>query len=72
MTEKEPAPAAKKSKASKPAKDDTEQVAAVDCIMTTFGTAEQGLCNGTMSVRPSVTFARCSSMWWVCCCGSGV
>ena len=33
--------------------------------------AEQGQCNGTVSVCLSVPFARCSSMQWVCCCGLG-
>ena len=35
----------------------------------------QDLCNSTMSVsvclsiRLSVPYACCSSVWWVCCCG---
>jgi len=33
--------------------------------------AEQGLCNGIMSVRLSVTFASRTPLLRVCCCGPG-
>ena len=33
--------------------------------------AEQGLGNGTVSVRLSVLFVRCSRVRRVCCCGPG-